>query len=307
MELGSHQVDSSDAGISTKPSLSFWEMMPAQLGRGDWYSRVQPFVGRLLAKYLEDQHKSFDPHGSELQWRRLAPEGIDDLQGPTLIEILPTATLILEKLHQNRMLNELRASRSNSLLIVSLSELSSKEQNSIRKGLKEPLGGIPVIIWEKDKVVELLLKYAEFVGDEVPGLRGVAVDNIVEKSLESKPDDWKQTRDQHVAQLKKEYRENGLVLILGAGVSLSTMRIPSWNNLLSRLFVAMIDSKFPADLSVRPEEMEYLVETLHSVHNAFPLIEAHYIRAGLEESFGEAVAKHSTLISCLKVRLLLHC
>ncbi len=282
------------SGSSNATSKIFEDYLTAYFGpRNKSRPSFKTFVMKLLSKYVENQGKILVGHGATgAEYSdALAPVGIDDMPGPTAVAIWE---------HANKAIIEFQAkvlpiltdpNVHKSLLVVVLARVTPDVQQIITTSFQERNIKIPITMWGIDKIAEIAARYAEYVTDIAPELAAVAVSNIVEKSLETKPDDWKHTRDRYVAQLRGEYRDNGLVLILGAGVSLSTTKVPSWDNLLSRLFIAMIESKLPDALSARPEEKEYLVKKLHSFHNAFPLIEAHYIRAGLEDSFAEAVAK----------------
>jgi hypothetical protein len=60
-----------------------------KLGNDGSYRRFEAIVLRLLRQYLEDQHKPFKEQVriADRVLDGIAPEGLDDLPGATLVEI----------------------------------------------------------------------------------------------------------------------------------------------------------------------------------------------------------------------------
>ncbi len=204
-------------------------------------SRFATLVLRLLAKYLEAQNKSFQ---EEVRVGRstvdgVAPEGIDDLPGPTMIEIKvnkvhsPLFTTWLERTFQAAQMGQFR-----SILLVIGSTLSSEERKRIRE--EAFWMHFSLQIWDLHNLTPLLQQYAEYVSDVLPEVEEVAVSNVVRKSAVARPDEWKDIRQQHIQKLKDAFVRKELALFLGAGVSKSA-GVPDWEALLSKLFLAMTE------------------------------------------------------------------
>ena len=67
----------------------FTEILNNYSGPRSYYI-FEAFVLELLKKHLDDQSKPFFPHYRSLkkiEYDGIAPDGIDDLPGPTLIEV----------------------------------------------------------------------------------------------------------------------------------------------------------------------------------------------------------------------------
>ncbi len=89
--------------------------------------------------------------------------------------------------------------------------------------------------------------------------------------------------------LGENYKQNRLVLVLGAGVSME-QGLPSWNTLLQKLLIRALS----AQQAVGPEEALLLAGFFVKLFDPSPLIAARYLRQNLPESknklgFEEAV------------------
>lgn len=267
-------------------SSTIFQMM-LQLG-GEFARRLGPAVVEnsiltLLEKHAENQGKPFEiTAGSDFD--AIAPAGIENLPGPCGIQIMMSRRMLLSL--AGLAGPPLSFASMASILIATPVDVSEEEKDRLDK-LGTPTTSIEV--WNRDKLAGLAQQYAEYLTNLVPEVTAAAADNLVEKSIRAKPRDWLTDREKHIGALLREYRDRHLVFFLGAGVSASTKTLPKWDELLSRLFVAMIGSKLPANLNATDTEKQYLAKNLHQVHGAFPLVEARYIRAGLGEQFASVV------------------
>ena len=258
------------------------------------YFLFETLVLKLLSKHLEEQGKPFATHVriDKIELDGLAPEGIDDLSGPTLVEIKlyrkPQIAFLRHVL--DRVYSMAHQKQFQSILLIIGGKLTPKERQRVAQLTKDWMESLTLRIWDLNDLLALSQKYAEFVSDLVPALRELAIYNVVEKSLKTDPLEWKKTRKQNIEQLKKLYSKNNLVLFIGAGVP-QTAGMPDWKSLLSKLLVAMIEKRLPETLNVSAEEKRVLANELQKFHGYSPQLEARYIRAGLGNSFGEAVSK----------------
>src|SRR3954454_866808 len=232
--------------------------MILQLG-GDLGRRLGPavlenFILTLLEKHAENQGKLFEiTAGSDRAFDAIAPAGIETLPGPCGFQTLTSR----RTLHSLASLAGPPFSFGSmaSVLIAAPVEVSEDEKDRLDK-----LGSATTVIevWNREKLAGLAKQYAEYLTNLVPELTAAAADNLIEKSIKAKPRDWFTDREKHVGALLREYRDRHLVFFLGAGVSASTNTLPKWEELLSRLFVAMIGSKLPAHLNASDVEKQFL-------------------------------------------------
>lgn len=262
------------------------------------YSRFETLVLRLLSKYLEEQQKPLvENERKNKVFDAVAPDGVDNLPGPTLIEIkllgrgASATTRMLENIYSHVDKGDFR-----SALLVVGTQLSPAQHERIENypRTKPMIWGQPLLLeaWDTNQLLPLLRKYAEFVADLVPQLRGAAVDNVVLKSLATDPNEWKKTREQHIEGLRKAYASNDLALFLGAGVSRDA-GVPDWASLLAALFLSMVKKRLTPDSAniSSDQDKEFLANKLQGLQEDSPLLIARYLRVGLGDSFEEAVSK----------------
>lgn len=166
----------------------------------------------------------------------------------------------------------------------------ANEKNRITADFQHFSQSIRIKIWDIDDLSKIAQKYSEYVSNLIPELSEHAVNNVVTKSIESTPDQWRVKREKFIPQLKNSYLNNDLVLFIGAGVS-EPAGIPCWNNLLTDLLISMIGQKLPRALNVTDDENKALAAQFSILNDVSPLLGARYIRAGFGDSFASAVAK----------------
>jgi hypothetical protein len=280
--------------VNEKGILSYFS--PSE-GRN--FHRFERLVTKLIGLYCESQGKRFL---TGLRINRVfradgfAPDGIDELIGPTVVEIkfgLP-ARENLERTFRNILSF---GSFETVLLVTGVKLLKTRRQQlekeikSILEKQNEAGNQIQFKVWDSDKIIELLKKYAEFISDLIPEVTELAVDNVVKKSVDVDPLEWKKDRDKHFENLKSAYVDNELTLILGAGVSLKA-GVPDWKSLVSSLLTDLIGAKLPDALGTSEEEKRAIAEYIQKVNEGSPLLETRYIRNGLGENFQKIVSKY---------------
>jgi hypothetical protein len=258
------------------------------------YSRFETLALKLLNKHLEYQQKPFSAHvritGRQLDG--VAPQGIDDLPGPTVVEV----KLSLTPKNIRNVLDQLYASARQrdfpSALLVVGEPLTAHERRRVEEVAAEWLPHVKLRLWDLDDLAPLLQEYAEYVLNVVPEIDEVAVSNVVKKSLRTSSEEWKETRKRYVEELGEAFAKDELVLFLGAGVSQSA-GVPSWTSLLSKLFLAMVEKLLPQELAVLPvedHEKRFVAAKLQELQESLPLVAARYLNSGLGDSFEEALS-----------------
>jgi len=149
----------------------------------------------------------------------------------------------------------------------------------------------PLHIWGPNDVVELIERYKDEIGDILPQLALATL----RTELEGPEPDWRSQSSARLARLGDIYQNEGVVLSLGAGVSIG-MGVPNWDALVSALFVSL----FTKQLTQHIDEGQALAlaDAARSVGNESPLLSARYLRrefeegnAGDQQAFQEALAE----------------
>lgn len=241
---------------------------------------------KLLSRYLLQQNKSLLIEvrlDDGVVIDGLAPEGISNLKGPTLIEIKSSIRSlredILERLYKVAVKNNFQ-----SILIIVGNKISQKDTILLKRITEKWNNDILLTIWDSTDLSYLFNNYGEYVSNTK-----TAIDNIVSKSQVTKPDEWKETSKKHIEKLKHSYSKNDLVLFLGAGVSASA-KMPCWDTLISKLIISMISERMLGNYLVSEEEKEIMAHQIKEMHGGSPLLLTRYIRSGLGNSFEEKVS-----------------
>lgn len=248
------------------------------------------FLCELLTIHLGQQGKRLilDTDQVPSGFNVLAPDGIDDLPGPTAIRFAAIAgetPFTAADLRIIEYILNLRGIGSalwilNARRPAGYTELIAKQATNSRAKLR-------IGIWDEDDLVDVAQQYVDQLTLSVPALTEKSVEQIVQSSASAPADSWKQKRTEHILRLQTAFHSDNLVIFLGAGVS-QEAEIPNWKTLLSRLQTRMIAGMLPSELNVTESEIGNLVE-LQQADQDSPLQAARYIRGGLRESFTAAV------------------
>jgi len=117
------------------------------------------------------------------------------------------------------------------------------------------------------------------------------IGKVTSKEHDGETIEWKEKNERYINELKKSYYMNGLVLFLGAGVSLSA-GMPDWETLISKLIVDMIDEELSKGLDVFDDEIQIMSSELKKIHGFSPLLEARYVRASLMDNFDQKICEN---------------
>ena len=254
------------------------------------YVLFETLVLKLLSKYLGDQSKDF-LMGVPQKFDGLAPDGIDDLPGPTVVEIklyqhrirIPRHALI----HICERITE--SENVKSLLLIFGSRVPLEEKDRC-KSLITKNYNLKTEIWDIDNLSTIANRYPEFMNDIIPKISRLVINNVVSSSLKKSPSDWEKTRESLIESIKDVYRRDDLVLFLGAGIS-KDEGVPNWNTLLSDLLVEMISKKLEEnDIRMNNGEKQAILEELSESRNSL-LIQSRYIKKGLEELFEKSISE----------------
>ena len=255
------------------------------------YILFEAFVLDLVQKYLKDQSKPFLSHyksPNKSEHDGFAPSGIDDLPGPTVIEVkLFRGKFTFESLDRT-ILNILRDDSIKSVLLIIGTNLTQNDRQRILELF--PVSSLKIKIWDLSYLIKLSDDYPKSTFNSIPELSKSIINETVSNSLKRLPDEWKEKRDEYISLLKQSYKNEGLVLFLGSGVSKKS-GIPVWNDLVYDLFLALIRDKLGNRIEFIEYEEKFIIEKLKEFNDSSPLLQARYIRTGLGDSFDKIFSK----------------
>lgn len=237
---------------------------------------------RMLALEAETDGKrgpTTSERGGGDRFDAVLPDGVNELPGPLAVEIkmwlrAPTSRM-LETLERVALAAR-RQDLAGVLLIVD-APLSDRT----RAHLAAYAADLPihVSVWDQERVDRLKARHA----NALPAMLREAALAPVRAALASDAD-WRPEAEALLDDLSTRYRENGVVMVLGAGVSIGS-GLPNWDDLVASLFVSMVTKH----LGGKIDEQQALVvaRAAQGMGGDSPLLAARYLRRGIEESSGD--------------------
>jgi hypothetical protein len=257
------------------------------------YYLLETFLIRLLGKHLEEQGKTLKTHvlvrsgeedGRVREADAVAPNGIDDIEGPTVIEIKGKHVgQSLARFDDTvmRLDDVAHAGNFKSVLLLVGGPLSER----IKKRAQDTptlRGGARFVIWDESHLDTLIDKYRDFAKNLAKNIDAVRLDNIVARSSSADADKWKEVRAEYVRELRAAHIDNDLALFLGAGVSVGA-GVPNWDSLLNSMLANLVRRRDAG--TITDEEVQEIVARLRVVDNQSNLMAARYLRRGLADTF----------------------
>jgi len=256
------------------------------------YILFEAFVLNLVQKYSEDQSKPFFPHyrsSDKREYDGFAPNGIDDLPGPTAIEVKLFRGKFSYASLDRTILNIMRDGSIRSVLLILGKNLTQNDRQRILELF--PVSSIRINIWDLSDLINLSDNYPKSTFNSIPELSESILNETVSNGLKRSPDEWKEKRDEYISRLKQSYKNDGLVLFLGSGVS-EDAGIPVWNDLVYDLFLALIRDKLGNRIEFNESEENFIIEKLKEFNGSSPLLQVRYIQTGLGDSFDKIISKY---------------
>ncbi|QOD13872.1 SIR2 family protein [Psychrobacter sp. 28M-43] len=252
------------------------------------YYAFETFVQHLLKHHIESQEKRFLISTDSIKYGdAYAPDGFDQFDGPTIIEVkfnlsrMPVKIFIERMVY--RLLNEYTENNFKTVLFISAKPISERFILRVEDELKRDSFPFKVIFWGPAELNRIASKNKKVVSKIANNLFALRLSSAISKPIR----DWKQERGSIVENLKSCYKKGQFSLFLGAGVS-SSAGMPDWNTLLNSLFVTYFTQEFDKDITMGDEDISDLVSRLNSVDEPSALMAARYLRKGLSKGDGDA-------------------
>ena len=257
------------------------------------YYSFEIFVLNLLKHHLLLQGKSLEQNSDRsFPIDAVAPEGIDDIEGPVLFEIKfnqPRDTEDFQGSWASQVLKHLRHISPEKfpkrIIFIIAKPLSKNFKEGMPSGFGTPNGVVDVTYWGPEEINKVVSRHRAKASEILNNLFSLRL----EAAVKTPAIDWSADREAVIGKLKDSYERGQFSLFLGAGVS-SSAGMPNWDNLLNSLFVAYLSQEFDEDNAIDSSDINELVGRLNKVSESSALIGARYLRKGLVGSSVEANA-----------------
>lgn len=240
------------------------------------------FAINVLKDYLNAQGKGMYWKSEYSSFDAFLPNGIDDTSIPTDVEIKYIKT---NKSGYWRAIEQICRKLNNSgveqLLIILGTDFTEKSKEPLLEHPKR-FTSIPVVIWDindfKDRTKEYWDSNIHYL--ELPHKAIVEEAILQDKTQEQEL----KKRENLLVQLKQKYKDEDIVLVLGAGISIDA-GIPLWYELIKKLLIEMINEKLRIKKkSFSKDEVNQLVQLAYSNMEDSPLAQMRYIKNAFDDS-----------------------
>ncbi|WP_192820928.1 SIR2 family protein [Rufibacter sp. LB8] len=254
---------------------------------------IETFVLSLVEFKLKKQNKKFHRYFKQeiflfegkksfVEFDAVAPDGIDEIEGPTIIEF--------KRYYSPKVITDLIRNFSEaffnfkSILLIFGDVLLNDDLIYLNSLKKFYSGVIHFEFWDYNNLNKLAKKYNIESSKIVSNIGDEILNSTVE--IASNIQDWKEDRDLLINKLNQSFKSDEIVFFIGAGAS-KDAGLPNWNELLKSLNISIIESKVPLGLS--QEQKDEIVNLLTDLQAGAPLVTASYIQKALGDKFNQEI------------------
>jgi len=242
----------------------------------------------MLKDYVTKQGKTFKseyrPPNKKIRYDGYAPDGFDDFEGKTVIEIKifrfggHSFNIVYDMIGRISMLDDV----DNVILI-----LIGAGKFELPKDVINRLN-FKLSIWDINKITEISNKNPDLFNQTYAQLNTLIIKDTITEGIKDTNSDEK--RETLIELLHNEYNNDNIVLFLGAGVSMDA-GIASWDKLLSSLFVELIKKELINNgIEISISEQTKIVEEMLNQNGTSPLLQARFLRKGFEDNFEKNIS-----------------
>ncbi len=253
-------------------------------GNSNNYFPYETFILNLLKHHLSLQGKALIPNDSHiLPGDAIAPDGIDEIEGPVLFEIkfnLENGPKQLKDVWMRRFFESIHQKQleapPKNIIFISAKPLSKKYKSEMPLAFGTADGSSSILYWGPEEINKIVSQHRAKTSEIVKNLFSLRLEAAVNKQSKN----WRDEQKLIIEKLKENYERGQFSLFLGAGVS-SSAGMPNWDNLLNSLFIAYLSREFDKDNAIDNSDIKDLVDRLNKVSESSALIGARYLRKGL--------------------------
>ena len=216
------------------------------------------FIKSIVRRLDEENKDSIQYYSDPVQKTRFdifAPEGIDNIDGPTVIEIINqpkgynwVGKEVMVKPPQIYPIKAAKGIGAKNYLLIFTFELSPDKRKGIIDSIKNLKENIETIVWDSEDLNKYLGK--KIAGDFT------YIETIYESSKDNLKNQEKE-REKLVESISQEYQNERLALFIGAGVS-KDAGLDSWDELINKLQLRLLNKKL--NLEATDSELEALLK-----------------------------------------------
>lgn len=251
---------------------------------------IEKLISVMLQDYAKKQSKEFCIGESNNLFDLLLPNGIGDISGKVAIDIkiLRHRQMFLRVIYDTIGKFTINKGDIDTLLLIVINEIPKRMVEQIIE--KSKSFNIDLQIWDINKLVEVFSENEDLFFETYNNLNSVILKDTISNGISLSGVSYVKKRERYIAQLRKEYNNDNVVLFLGAGAS-KDANIATWDNLISELFVALIDKQLKNNhIQINEQEKQEIITALIEQNGKSPLLQTRFLRKGFEKDFEDMVS-----------------
>ncbi len=256
------------------------------------YVSIEKLITIMLRDYLYKQGKTIvlGERPTEI-FDFLMPNGIDENTEPVAVEIKMFRTPFVNPRVIYDVIGRFSLYREdiNTLLLIIVNEIPDRLRKTLEN--RKESTGFQLIIWDINDLVRIFSLNEKLFEETFNSINTLLIQDTINNGIRRKSRTYIEKRERYLEQLKQCYEKDDLVLFLGAGIS-SDAGISTWDNLITGLFIALIDKQLVSNkIVISDKEKEQIVKKIIEQNGNSPLLQTRFLRNGFEEDFEEEVRK----------------
>lgn len=219
------------------------------------------------------------------------PDGIDDIKEKAAVEIKFTRhkQIFLRTIYDTIGRFSINRGDINTLILIVVNEVPDIAKSQIYE--KKDILNFNLIIWDINKLVDIFKENEILFFETYNNLNAVFLKATINSGISPNKESYIEKRKKHIEQLKSEYENDNIVLFLGAGAS-KDAKIATWNNLISELFVTLIDKQLSKNhIQIEKYEKYKIISEIIKQNGNSPLLQTRFLRNGFEDDFEKIVTE----------------
>lgn len=257
------------------------------------FMAIEKLVYTMMEDYLRRQNKrifSAKMHSGAL-YDMLLPDGIDNVSGTVAVDIkiFRNINMLPNRIYDWIGRIALGSESFDELLIIIINEIPEKIRRRMLERVEQLRPGLH--IWDVDDLVKIFESNEELFIQTYNNLSFTMLQDAVSRGIARRDEVRHKKRNEYIERLSKEYRNDNIVLFLGAGAS-SAAKIATWDSLISELFVELVDKQLSINqIQMGEAERENILKEVALQHGNSPLLQTRFLRNGFDGDFEQLVSE----------------
>lgn len=247
---------------------------------------IEKLVFVMLEDYLKSQKKRLI---IDRKFDMILPDGIDDEEECLAVEIkmYRNSQIVSRVLYDVVERFSVNRRGIDGFLLIVVNELPIKIKKQIEE--KKNRFNFKLKIWDINDLIRIFQLNENLFIEIYNNLNTALLKDTINNGISRNDSVYLEKRKKYIEQLHIQYKNDNVVLFLGAGAS-SEAKIATWDNLISELFVALIDKQLYANhIHMEEKDKKKIVREVIAQNGNSPLLQTRFLRNGFENDFENLV------------------